>query len=79
MRSVESEVGPTHTKVGRQDSDSFFISDVKSEPGELANFEDPLEDPLLQADQSNDTKEFFAAGKVFSVLRDRYNNKKKIV
>ncbi|KYB27487.1 Protein bric-a-brac 1-like Protein [Tribolium castaneum] len=58
-RVQESEGAPTQTKVGRQESDTLFMSDVKSEPSEFVNYEDPLEDPLLQADPSNENREFF--------------------
>jgi hypothetical protein len=55
-RPKVKEADTSRDKIVRQDSDTLFISDVKCEPSELVNFEDPLEDPLLQTEPPNEQK-----------------------
>ncbi|KYB27489.1 Protein bric-a-brac 1-like Protein [Tribolium castaneum] len=76
-RVQESEGAPTQTKVGRQESDTLFMSDVKSEPSEFVNYEDPLEDPLLQADPSNENREFFVTSQ--GGVEDEIKNRSRLL
>jgi hypothetical protein len=66
-RPKVKEADTSRDKIVRQDSDTLFISDVKCEPSELVNFEDPLEDPLLQTEPPNEQK-FYGTCKANSIL-----------
>lgn len=55
------------------EDETILLSDVKCEPGEFIDFEDPLEDPLLQ--NENEHKEYGAICKYVLCIIDTNGTK----